>query len=136
MTTKDKTVRASLINLAIAKNDVLLRSKNLLESVKASHRNNLIEAYKESFRRDDAYEQAKALLKAVKATGTAKGIAEAKVKLDVARHWQLAYSLMAKCFIACEGRPSCRCMGDPPKSSKLMPTSESSSPNDVEYITL
>lgn len=88
MITKDKTVRASLINLAIAKNDVLLRSENLPESVKDRHRHNLIEAFKESFRTDDEYEQAKALIKAVKATGTAKDIAEAKAKLTRAKHQQ------------------------------------------------
>lgn len=99
MTTKDKTVRASLINLAIAKNDVLLRSENLPESVKASHRHNLIEAFKESFRTDDEYEQAKASLKIVKATGTAKDIAEAKAKLTRAKYQQANDRAFAKTYI-------------------------------------
>ena len=131
MTTKDKTVRASLINLAIAKNDVLLRSENLPERVKASHRLNLIEAFEKSFRRDDEYEQAKALFKAVKVTGTAKDIAEAKVKLEVARHWQAVGRGLAKCVVTCTARP-CLCKGYPP----LKLTSESSLPNDIEYINL
>ncbi len=131
MITKDKTVRASLINLAIAKNDVLLRSENLPESVKANHRHNLIEAFEKYFRRDDEHEQAKASLKAVKATGTAKDIAEAKAKLDVARHWQAVGKGLAKCVVACTARP-CLCKGYPP----LMTTSESSLPNDIEYINL
>lgn len=96
MTTKDKTVRASLINLAIAKHEIVLIREQLPESVKARSRAWLIAAFKESFRTDDEYEQAKASLKAMKATGTAKDIAEAKAKLARAKYQQANDRAFAK----------------------------------------
>jgi hypothetical protein len=101
MITKDKTVRASLINLAVAKNDLLLTREQLSASAKANYRNMIVEAFKESFRTDDEYEKAKASLKAVKATGTAKDIAEAKAKLAKAKHQQTNDKQYAKTLTRC-----------------------------------
>ena len=96
MIIKDKTVRASLINMAVAKHELVLIREQLPESVKARSRAWLIAAFNESFRTDDEYEQAKASLKAVKATGTAKDIAEAKAKLARAKYQQTNDRAFAK----------------------------------------
>ena len=101
MIIKDKAVRECLVNMAVAKNDLLLIREQLSESAKANYRNMIIEAFKQSFKTDDEYEQAKASLKAVKATGTAKGIAEAKAKLAKAKHQQTNDRQYAKTLTRC-----------------------------------